>query len=75
MLGCSDFSVLDDGNRDNTSSPNCPAGLLLTPKALYNKAQGLRGRGAPWVRNERNASNPNGQRCEAFFSGKKQALP
>ncbi len=39
------------------SSRNRLPGLLLTLKALYNKAQG---RGAPWVRNERNATNLNG---------------
>ena len=35
-------------------------GLMLTPKAFDNKAQGRRGRGAPWVRNESYAANPNG---------------
>ena len=44
----------------NTSSRNRPAGLLLTPKAFNNKAQGRREGGAPWVRNERIASNPTG---------------
>ncbi len=37
-------------NQDNTSGSNRLAGPLLTPKALDNKAQGRRGRGAPWVR-------------------------
>ena len=52
--------MLDDCSRDNTSSRNRPGAPLITPKALYNKAQGRRARGAPWVRNERNAPNPNG---------------
>ena len=49
-----------DYSRDNTSNRNHPAGTLLTPKAFDNKAQGRRARGAPWVRNERDATNPNG---------------
>jgi hypothetical protein len=49
-----------DSSRDKTSSRNRPTGPLLTPKAFDNKAQGRRGRGAPWVRHERKAPNPNG---------------
>ena len=34
--------------------------MFITVKRFNNRAQGRRARGAPWVRNERNAPNPNG---------------
>ena len=52
---CSDFQCSIDSSRDKTSSSNPTVGPWLTPKAFDNKAQGRRGRGAPWVRHERNA--------------------
>ena len=60
IITSSDFQCSIDYRRDNTSNGNRPAGALLTPKAFDNKAQGRSARGAPWVRNERAATNPTG---------------